>query len=325
MQLNVSYNFKRLAQKNDIQIRNYMIENGISLSKDDDGMETALEIHQIQHNVIRTNRYRTIVAPEIRRNSTTSSVSGTSTMIVQSDANNSNSVNNFVTPRPMVRPIQIKTEPVDDDEAKEASPVTTTSSPSNASEPASIVTVHSSVAPSEKRPPPMIVINGIINNDSFPKTPEVTAVKAGRSRKESTKAAEKQKETSHNLRTIKKKTEVQNNKKLRKTLKKVAAAAAQRASPRKKEIKVKPRTAKFKIVSKNRGPETAKTQNVQKKPRGRPPKSAATNNTKTKNKTQKGKGKSWEILYGTRFQDFVNSRTRFRKLAMIHRRYINKW
>lgn len=299
VQLNVSYNFKRLALKNDFQIRNYMLENGINLTKDDDHIETttALEIHQIQHNVIRTNRYRSMVHPEIRRNSTQSSVSGTSTMIINNQNDmNGNAGNNFVTPRPMVRPIQIKIEPVDE-EVKEASPVTTTSSPSIASELASVVTINSSNAPTVYRPPPMIVINGIVNNDSFSKTSIAAplSVKLGRHKSNISKPADKQIEISQNSRVIKKKNEVQNVKKLRNVVKVVEAkhrADEKRMSPRKhqelKNQKAKAKAIKFKIVDKARKGDSKSTKqaNVLKKPRGRPPKSQ--NNSKQ----QKGKEKS---------------------------------
>lgn len=258
-----------------------MIENGINIMKDDDNQSiettTALEIHQIQHNVIRTNRYRPITGPEIRRNSTTSSVSGTSGMMINghNDTTNGNK-NNFVTPRPMVRPIQIKSEPVDHDEAKETSPVTLTSSPSNASEPMSIVTVHSSTAPSEKRLPPMIVINEIINNESFPdKTPKNSdpaplSVKIGRPQRKINKP-----EVFRNLRSIKKRTQ----------------RVALRVSPRKQKENgstVKPRTAKFNIVSKNRDGEAATSPNDQQKTRGKP-KSTTQNAQNITKKPQKGK------------------------------------
>lgn len=139
----------------------------------------------------------------------------------------------------------------------------------------------------------MIVINGFINNDSFPdKTPKTStaaplSVRMGRPRKEPVKPAENQKEISHNLRTIKKNNEEKNSKKLRIAMKKVAAAA-QRESPRKK--------AKFNIVTKNRGVDVKKPQKVQQqRPRGRPPKNAVKPNKTNKDikiKSQKSKGKS---------------------------------
>lgn len=268
MQLNVSYNFKRLALKNDFQIRQYMIENGMNLTKDEDHMEstTALEIHQIHHNVIRTNRYRQLIAPEIRRNSTTSSVSGTSAVMLNVRENNATPTNNtptnnFVTPRPMVRPIQIKEEPVDPDEAKETNP--STSSPSNSSEPASVVTVYSSIAPSEKRQPPMVVINGIVNNESFGEKidivdrgygPAPLSVKLGRPHNSTAKPKEKP----HNLRTIKKIPAVaETARKLRN--------AAQRSSSRstKKDMNIKKvQKGNLKVVIKDKTKTT--------KPRGRP-------------------------------------------------------
>lgn len=275
VQLNVSYNFKRLALKNDFQIRQYMIENGMSLTKDEDRMETttALEIHQIQHNVIRTNRYRQIAAPEIRRNSTTSSLSGTSAMMMnvrENDATPTNTppTSNFVTPRPMVRPIQIKEEPVDPDEAKESSP--STSSPSNSSEPASVVTVYSSIAPSEKRPPPMIVINGIVNNESFEAKRKATADRttgpAPLSVKMKRKAAisDMPKEKPHNLRTIRKKPDSAQNGRL---LRKAVDKAVQRASSR---FNAKKTTTNLKKLQKDNVKVIKKDNMTIPKKRGRP-------------------------------------------------------
>ncbi|CRL06758.1 CLUMA_CG019515, isoform A [Clunio marinus] len=212
VQLNVSYNFKKLALKNDFQIRNYMIENGMNLSKDDDDpieATTALEIHQIQHNVIRTNRYRHLLPPEIRRNSTTSSTSGISTMIIngrENDAIQNNSTNNFVHPRPVVRPIQIKVEPVDPDEFKEPSPAMT-SSPSNTSEAVSVITVQSSEVP-------MVSINGLVNNESFnnktkgSKTPAPLSVKLAKARKEDESKTRQVSNTNRSLRPRTKQTKI---------------------------------------------------------------------------------------------------------------------
>lgn len=281
VQLNVSYNFKRLAVKNDFQIRQYMIENGMSLSKDDDDMETttALEIHQIHHNVIRTNRYRQIAAPEIRRNSTTSSVSGTSTMIIngrESDVTMNNSTNNFVQPRPMVRPIQIKVEPADpDEEPKAPSPVT--SSPSNASEPTSVVTVCSSKLSSEKVLP-MITINGVVNDECYAirSTPAPLSVKLSRNSKSTKPDVTK----SHNLRVIKKKTDEKSKKWLRKVAEITVRASTRNST--KKEPRAK--KANFRIVSKD----SAKGVQPPKK-RGRPRKLPG--DQKTTNK-RKGETKS---------------------------------
>lgn len=273
VQLNVSYNFKRLALKNDFQIRQYMIENGMSLSRDDEdnmGTTTALEIHQIQHNVIRTNRqFRQLQPPpEIRRNSTTSSVSGASTLMIngrESDVN-ANTNNTFVHPRPMVRPIQIKVEPVDpEEENKDESPIT--SSPSS-SEPASIVTVVSSTS-SEKRSTPMIVINGIVNNESFAdkvkkpdwySAPAPLSVKLGRPRK-IIDVSEKSKteKTNHNLRTIKKRTvKLRDMKKVRK----VVQEMNKRVSPRQRSNKTVNVEKKKTVYKRNKEPEQ--------KQRGRP-------------------------------------------------------
>lgn len=207
MQLNVSYNFKRLALKNDFYIRQYMIENGMNLLKenDDDGMETALEFHQI-HNVIRTSNRRPLIAPppppqitttttmtttvsDLRRNSTTSSVSGLSAMIMngcetnQLTSNGTSSRNGndiYSTLKPFnVRPIQIKTEPIDPDyeEAKNGKQMPTVqSSPTNSSGSLSILTVNSSrgaSSVSRAKTPPMIVINERINYKNTPdKTPK---------------------------------------------------------------------------------------------------------------------------------------------------------
>lgn len=199
MQLNVSYNFKRLALKNDFYIRQYMIENGMNLLKDDEGdndLETSLEIHQI-HNVIRTSHHRSLIAPphisvsELRRNSTISSVSGVSAMIMNGcDGNNTNgngtngesnsNVNGFVHPssRPLnVRPIQIKTEPIDPDYEDTTSgqqSKNVQSSPSNSSVSLSIMTVNSSNNGNSKTPP-MIVINGKVT-----KSPEKTPSKSNK-------------------------------------------------------------------------------------------------------------------------------------------------
>ncbi|XP_070499300.1 uncharacterized protein DDB_G0284459-like [Chironomus tepperi] len=183
VQLNVSYNFKRLALKNDFYIRQYMIENGMNLLKEDDDqpVENSIEIHQI-HNVIRTsNRYRpqqaitSIPNEPFRRNSTTSSVSGISTMIVNgcengtTTVNGNSSDNQFVHPsRPFVQPIQIKTEPVDPDEENLDNidkTQTNQSSPSSSSS-GSVLTINSSEKSQRTRAksPPMIVINGHITN-----------------------------------------------------------------------------------------------------------------------------------------------------------------
>lgn len=171
-----------------------MIENGMNLMKEDDdnGIETALEIHQI-HNVIRTSNRRSMIAPpphisvtELRRNSTTSSISGVSAMIVNGcdinvSSNGTNGENgNFAHPpsRPFnVRPIQIKTEPIDpdyDDTTISQQSNTVQSSPSNSSGSISIMTVNSSNASNGSRPksPPMIVINGTIS-----KSPEKSSTK----------------------------------------------------------------------------------------------------------------------------------------------------
>lgn len=190
-----------------------MIENGLNLTKEDDNeIETQLEIHQI-HNVIRTSNLRpqliaprprpqSIIAsasvPDMRRNSTTSSVSGVSTMLMNGseingnstngngsngNSNNNHNGNGFVHPpsKPFnVRPIQIKTEPIDPDYS-DTSPTngkqsqTTQSSPSNSSGSLSILTINSisdssSASRVNTKTPPMIVINGLVSkNDKSPK------------------------------------------------------------------------------------------------------------------------------------------------------------
>lgn len=220
-----------------------MIENGLSLEKDDNETTiettTALEIHQIHHNVIRTNRFRQLAAPEIRRNSTTSSVSGNSTMIIngrENEVTNISASTNFVSPRPIVRPIQIKVEPVDPDE----SPVT--SSPSNSSEPSSVLTVYSSKPPSEKPSPPMVVINGVFNKETTQEKPREArktstaaplSVKLGRPRftvparttpKETKLLAERSRP---NLRAVQKKDDTRKSKrKLKVVIKKVVKATS---------------------------------------------------------------------------------------------------
>lgn len=294
VQLNVSYNFKRLALKNDFQIRQYMIENGISLTKDEDGdiesTTTALEIHQIQHNVIRTNRYRPIAAPELRRNSTTSSLSGASTMIIngrENDATTNNAAaNNFVTPKPMCRPIQVKIEPVDPDEAgsKDSSPVT--SSPSNVSEPASIVTIYSSTQ-SEKKAPPMVVINGVINNSSFPDKPKPDtsrtaaplSVKLTRRREEIRDRTQLERP----LRSIRKESAD-----VRKSKRKIVEAVKAKVKPKttaKKNVKTIKKSPNVKVVTKNE----MKTAN---RPRGRPPKPPGAPKLIYKKRTQPNKKRS---------------------------------
>lgn len=303
VQLNVSYNFKRLALKNDFQIRQYMIENGISLEKDDQETTiettTALEIHQIHHNVIRTNRFRQLTAPEIRRNSTTSSVSGNSAMIIsarENEATPTSTSNNFVSPRPIVRPIQIKVEPVDPDE----SPVT--SSPSNSSEP-SVQTVYSSKPPSEKPSPPMVVINGVFNKESAvsnkestqckpketpkPSTAAPLSVKLGRPRipvtprASTTKAKQVVERPRPNLRAVRKKDEARKSKrKLKAVIKKVAKATSKQ---KQKELKKTPKKTNLK---KDKRPEPPKK-------RGRPRKDPNSPPIKYKKKQpQKSSGRS---------------------------------
>lgn len=273
-----------------------MIENGISLEKDDQETTiettTALEIHQIHHNVIRTNRFRQLTAPEIRRNSTTSSVSGNSAMIIsarENEATPTSTGNNFVSPRPIVRPIQIKVEPADPDE----SPVT--SSPSNSSEP-SVQTVYSSKPPSEKPSPPMVVINGVFNKESTQDQPKKTpkpstaaplSVKLGRPRlhvsprASATKAKQVVERPRPNLRAVRKKDEARKSKrKLKAVIKKVAKATSKQ---KQKELKKTPKKTNLK---KDKRPEPPKK-------RGRPRKDPNTPPTKYKKKQpQKTSGRS---------------------------------
>ena len=178
--MNESYNFKKLALKNDFNIRQFLIENGMNLTKDMDEMNniqidentttTALEIHQI----VRTNRRYRAAPPDpishisetapVRRNSTLSSASATSTFQNTRDNNNSTpmmreDVARFVLPKPIFRPIQIKVEPIDEESPeKTTTPEISTTSPSASSGFASsdVVTVNSSI-PSNS--PPMVVIN----------------------------------------------------------------------------------------------------------------------------------------------------------------------
>lgn len=311
MQLNVSYNFKRLALKNDFHIRQYMIENGMNLMKDDEnGMETSLEIHQI-HNVIRTSNRRSLIAPppppptqsisapimnELRRNSTTSSVSGVSTMILNgcdtmasaSNADSNGNVN-VKTPKPFnVRPIQIKLEPIDPDyedtttltNGKQSQ--TVQSSPSNSSGSLSILTVNSSSGASSvsrMKSPPMIVINGLLNGDNndknITKKKSVTKISTVTERSPTRNANRKREnlppskslrkrdeemknrdEKSRNLRTIRK-TVRDSKKKLREAVKKTMENA-QKAKAEKK-----------KVQQKSQGKQN---KNIKKKPVTKPPK-----------------------------------------------------
>ena len=68
MQANLAYNFKRLALENDFRLRQYLIENGISVQKEDEctttNTTTSLEIRQIDVIVdSRTLQFREPVAP----------------------------------------------------------------------------------------------------------------------------------------------------------------------------------------------------------------------------------------------------------------------
>jgi len=294
VQLNVSYNFKRLALKNDFHMRQYLIENGMNLTKDDEdsGMES-LEIHQI-HNVIRTNRYRApILASEVRRNSTTSSVSGVSTMLLNGRENNITPSNHqpdprFAPPRPVaVRPIQIKVEPVDEEESrKEPSPSTSTSnsSPSSSVLVASSSSV-SSVPPQPQPQPPMVVINGNItsNVDKTPvKSPEAnqpTSPRKGRPRKDD-------KSPMKDLRTIKKVPDA-----VKRSQRLVKAVTATATRPRRQTVeKATKKVTKKRVTIKKLKKLEIVTFVDAKKKRGRPRKhplpnaKKATNNNKTKAK-----------------------------------------
>lgn len=246
---------------------------------------TALEIHQIEHNVIRTNPYRQIVAPEIRRNSITSSVSGTSTMLITCSAKD-NASNTFVHPRNIqVRPIQVKTEPLDPDDELPNDSIPVTSSPSNASEP---VVAVSSNASKTKRSFPMVQINGLISNDSFgdrqksdalkSKFPAPLSVKL--SRKEEDDSKPKAKLDTHKLRTIRKSSE------LRKSKRKIQMAIkemSQRALPQKQEEKI---PAQIRISSKKQ------ERSDPPKKRGRPPKDPNAHKSTHKNKIKAKASKS---------------------------------
>jgi hypothetical protein len=169
-----------LALKNDFNMRQYLIENGMSLTKNDDedsGRESnasgmaQLEIHQI-HNVIR-GRYRPAITAvdNIRRNSTTSNISGLSTLMINGRENNNSTPTtenrSFAQPqpaRPIVRPIQIKTEPVDPDDSIQPATLSSSTSPSSSSN--SVLTVSSST-----QLPPMIAINGHVSLSKTGETP----------------------------------------------------------------------------------------------------------------------------------------------------------
>ncbi|KAL7050942.1 hypothetical protein ACKWTF_004275 [Chironomus riparius] len=312
VQLNVSYNFKRLALKNDFYIRQYMIENGMNLLKEDDDhpVENSIEIHQI-HNVIRTSsRYRpqpaisSIPNEPFRRNSTTSSVSGISSMIVNGCETNGTAVNGntsdnqFVHPsRPFVQPIQIKTEPVDPDEENNGKNPTTQSSPSSSSS-GSVLTINSSEKSLRARAksPPMIVINGHISNTPNNKTLPPTSSKAvtntdkGITEKLRDKENEEPKKTNlrvkktnekprnnlRNLRTIKKPTNpIENKRKLREAAKKIIEKRNQQKKEAglkkiKKAIRMKTAKNQQNVMSKKKKEQNGKQhKNVQGRPKGK--------------------------------------------------------
>ena len=180
MQANLAYNFKRLALENDFRLRQYLIENGMSVLKEDEcttstNTKTSLEIRQIDVIVdSRTLQFREPVAPSTepiqqppRRSSVISSVSGatffghcsnnrdsTPTMIQDSAAKR------FVIPhRPIVIPFQIKMEPED------LPPVTINLSPSTSTSSGITLTSSSNGTNNGNKPAvsktrqPMVIIN----------------------------------------------------------------------------------------------------------------------------------------------------------------------
>ena len=180
VQANVAYNFKRLALENDFRLRQYLIETGISVLKEDEcttstNTTTSLEIRQIDVIVdSRTMQFREPVAPPEplqqaqRRNSVISSVSG-ATFFGQCSNNRDSTPTSmlhdaqaarFVIPhRPIVRPIQIKVEPEDRPTVViNSSPSTSTSSAitttSNSNGP-----TPSSANPNPNNRHPMVVIS----------------------------------------------------------------------------------------------------------------------------------------------------------------------
>jgi hypothetical protein len=314
VQLNVSYNFKRLALKNDFYIRQYMIENGMNLTKEDEdhSVSTSLEIHQI-HNVIRTsNCYRPQPAissvTELRRNSTTSSVSGVSLLVNGCETNGvatngSTNDNRFAHPtRPFVRPIQIKTEPVDDGyedttTTNNAANVNgTQSSPSNSSNGSvSVLTVASSEKSVRQRPktPPMIVINGHISSEQ--KTPKTAMKKVNspptsppkRVRIMEKKEPEKSRDAVRNLRTIRKPTDqAQAKRKIRKAAEKMIELQ-KKTQQEAKQKKLKRNTKKAKVVQQQGNKKNnSNNSNVQVRKQGRPRKDQC----QQPQKSFKGKG-----------------------------------
>lgn len=151
----------------------YLIENGISFTKnedDDSGLESnasGLEINQIQNAI----RERYAFTDDIRRNSTTSSISGLSALLMNGRENNPTpSIGNsqistanqlFAQPRPIMRPIQVKIEPVDPDDQSSSNSSASLATPSSSTSSSNSVLTVNSTKPS--RSPPMIVINGDFN------------------------------------------------------------------------------------------------------------------------------------------------------------------
>lgn len=201
-----------MALENDFRLRQYLIENGMSVEKEDDMEEhhtttnttTALQIHQIDVIVdrSRTNRFRE-PDPPIRRNSATSSVSASTFFQNNRESNNTPSstvhevTNRFILPKPMIRPIQIKVEPADEpieeEPEKTPSPPTISPSSSNGSGSRSVVShitlisnqpsISVSSKSKSKSPIPMVVIP---NSEASPQST---------SSKEVTPQAQKDKDT----------------------------------------------------------------------------------------------------------------------------------
>lgn len=212
VQLNVAYNFKRLALENDFRLRQYLIENGMSVEKDASDTEehqtttnttTALQIHQIDVIVdrSRTNhpRFRE-PDPPIRRNSTTSSASASTFFQTNREGNHTPSsavnevTNTVVLPKPIIRPIQIKIEPADDPieetpaKTPSPSPASSTGSNSNISH-ISLTSIGSSSKGENRSPIPMVVIP---SNDTSPASDRES------SQKTSLDSSNKEKQTSTN-------------------------------------------------------------------------------------------------------------------------------
>lgn len=168
VQLNVAYNFKRLALENDFRLRQYLIENGMNVEKDLDIDEpqptanptTSLQIHHQQIDVIvdrpRPGRFREPDPPN-RRNSAVSTASTSTCFNNRENVNTPSSTiqemtNRFILPKPMIRPIQIKVEPADLTEGEEVTNVLPTASPASSDTRSRSDLSHITVA-TEKSPP----------------------------------------------------------------------------------------------------------------------------------------------------------------------------